>query len=159
MEAVIIGFHLDPGESVFSGNPFRRVALWTGRQGDSSLVDGGVGVDLGLDPMDAVAGGAGRRIAPSPCGQDTVDAFRKLLCHFGMAGPAGLGDIRPEDRGLGVNHRPKLVTPVTACTGHFTGLFVNASQEEFPGGRTRAQGMLSCKLLVRMALAARGGDV
>ena len=111
------------------------MALRAGRQGNSSLIDRRIGIDLGLDSVNAVAGGAGGRVASPPCGKDSVDALNKLSRDVRMAYPAGLRNVGTEDRGLGIDQGPQVVAPMTARAGHLSCHLMNASLEEFSGTR------------------------
>ena len=98
MKSVIVGFNLGCGKFMLFRDSFCRVTLGAGRYGNSSLVDRGVRIDLRLIAMDAMAGGAGRRIGPASGSKLPMDAFRKFFGDVGMACTAGLGNVRSEDR-------------------------------------------------------------
>jgi hypothetical protein len=107
------------------------MALRTGCQGDSLLIHRRIRIDLCLDPMNAMARRAGGRVAsPSRC-KNPMNTFDELFRNLGMAYPAGLRDVRPEDRGLGVNQGSQVVTSVTTRAGHFSCLLMDTSFELF----------------------------
>ena len=114
VKAVIVGFHLT--KSVLLRNPFRGMALRAGRQGDPFLVHGRIGVHLGLDPMNAVAGRAGGRVRSPPGCKNPVNAAGERLCNLRVAVPARLRDIRSKDRGFGINQGSQVVAAVAART-------------------------------------------
>lgn len=55
------------------------MTLWTGGQGNSSLIDWGVWIHLCLDAMNAMTGCAGGRISPTSGSKNSMNAFYKLF--------------------------------------------------------------------------------
>ena len=73
------------------------MTLGAGCQSDSFFVNRGVGIELGLDPMDAMAGRAGGRVCPAAGREHPVDALDELLGDVGVAHATRLRNVGPKD--------------------------------------------------------------
>src|SRR4030042_7078384 len=126
------------------------MTLGTGGHRNPSLMDRGIRVHFGFDPVETVTGGTGGGIASSPCCKHSIDAFCKLFGNILRAFPTGLGDIGSEDRGFGIDERSQVMTPVAIRTCDLTCLPMNAFFE-FLFRKCCSQGMCFDKFYIRMA--------
>ena len=112
VESVIIRLYGAGGEVELFRNPFRSMALRTGCKSDSSLIHGRIRVYLCLNPVDAMARRASGRIGSPSGGEYAMHTLHKLFRDFRMTGAAGLGNVRSEDHGFGINQRSQVMAPV-----------------------------------------------
>ena len=159
MEAFIIGLDRNRSEFEFSGDPFCGMALRAGRQRNPAFMDRRIRIQLRLDPVNPMAGGAGRGVRSSPGGKDAVNAPVELLHDVGMTDPAGVRYVGTKDGGFRIDEGPQAVASVATGTGHHSRASMNAPAEELSRGRPRAEGMGFDKFLVGMAPVARLGNI
>jgi len=112
-------------------------------------------MNFGLDAVNPVAGGAGRRVAPSPRCQDSVNALLKFLHDLRMTGPAGVAAHSIGKRSIEGQSRTSGHGSVAAHTGYCSCLCMHAVFEKLPRRRSLSQGMLLNNVLVRVASVAR----
>jgi len=158
MEAIIITLNRLRGKVICLCDTLCRMALRTGGQGDSLLINRRIGIDHRFDPVETMTGCAGGRIASPPCSKNSVDALNKLFRNIRMASPAGMGDTGSEDGRFWIGQGSQVMTPVATGTGHLS-RFSMDTLPKFLLGHRLPQAMLSDKGHIRMTASACPVDI